>query len=131
MQRRHANCVFGAALELRGYYDWIIHADVEDTVDKYLDFMPFAAAWRQRVGGGTVVEDTPLVGVRQQGSAIGFAYAKLHVGETLSMADGGPNFRECSASGQRRWEEVQPNIFAPLRGDGGASAGTPGHFGFS
>ena len=42
---------------------------------RYLDYVPFEASWRQREGSEVVA--TPVVGCRQQGSSVGFAYARL------------------------------------------------------
>ena len=35
--KRTGGTVFGTAVELRGYYDFILHDDLEGAVDKYLD----------------------------------------------------------------------------------------------
>ena len=43
VSRRNASCVFGAAIELRGFNNWIVHPDLESTVDAYLDYVPFPA----------------------------------------------------------------------------------------
>ena len=125
VSRRMANCVFGAAVELRGFSDWILHADVEATVDAYLDRTPFTASWRQRATARPTVTSTPLVGVRQQGSSLGFAYARLRPGEIISTADGGPSFRELGASGQKKWDEVSVGIFEPVRAGGAPTAPPP------
>ena len=34
VSKRYGEPVFGAAVELRGYHDWILHEDLEDAVDK-------------------------------------------------------------------------------------------------
>ena len=46
VSRRYGNAVFGAAIELRGFTDWVIHSNLEAAVDAFLDFRPFSAAWR-------------------------------------------------------------------------------------
>ena len=45
------------------------------TLTRYLDYVPFEASWRQHEGSEVVA--TPVVGCRQQGSSVGFAYARL------------------------------------------------------
>jgi stage III sporulation protein SpoIIIAA len=108
VSRRHAKCVFGAAIELRGgngdFADWILHEDLESAVDKYLDYKPFPASWRQR--RGEVATATPLVACRQQGSTVGFAYAQLAAGDSLSIADGIDFHAVDTSSGQRIWTEL-------------------------
>ncbi len=125
VSRRHASCVFGAAVELRGFHNWIVHHDLELMVDAYLDRVPFAASWRRKLE--QMVESTPIEGVRQEGSSLGFCYARLRKGESISMVDGGPSFREAGPSGQRRWSEVDVNIFEEVRNasDGAAGAAMP------
>jgi hypothetical protein len=46
VSRRYGNAVFGAAIELRGFADWVVHSNLEAAVDAFLDFRPFSAAWR-------------------------------------------------------------------------------------
>ena len=38
VQRRYSNPVFGAAIELRQFDEWVVHRDVERAIDAYLDF---------------------------------------------------------------------------------------------
>lgn len=56
---------------------------------------------------------TPLVGCRQQGSAVGFAYAKLARGDSLvASAEGGVHFGATDpTSGQRLWTELAPRVY--------------------
>ena len=44
VSRRYGTAVFGTAVELRGYTDWIVHEDLEAAVDSYLDYVPFEAS---------------------------------------------------------------------------------------
>ena len=180
VSRRYASCVFGAAIELRGFNNWIVHPDLESMVDAYLDYVPFPAQWRAKkqgsapapapaggifggapapapapagglfgapapapapaggmfggapapapapAGSQPVIESTPIVGIRQQGSSVGFCYAKLAVGESISMAEGETDFRAVAPSGQRIWNEVDSNIFEKVRSVGGGGGGVAG-----
>ena len=129
VSRRYASCVFGAAIELRGFNNWIVHPDLESTVDAYLDYVPFPAHLREKKQGAILIESTPIVGIRQQGSSVGFCYAKLGVGESISMAEGETDFRAVASSGQRIWNEVEPNIFEKVKivgVGGGAELGAAG-----
>ena len=81
VSRRYQSSVFGAALELRGFSDWVLHADLEKAVDAFLDYGVFAASWRRREGA--TVTATPLAGCRMRGSCVSFGYALLARGETL------------------------------------------------
>lgn len=129
VSRRFASCVFGAAIELRGFNNWIVHPDLESTVDAYLDYVPFPAHLREKKQGAILIESTPIVGIRQQGSSVGFCYAKLGVGESISMAEGETDFRAVASSGQRIWNEVEPNIFEKVKivgVGGGAELGAAG-----
>jgi len=125
VSRRYASCVFGAAIELRGFNNWIVHPDLESTVDAYLDYVPFPAHLREKKQdqGSSLIESTPIVGIRQQGSSVGFCYAKLGVGESISMAEGETDFRAVASSGQRIWNEVEPNIFEKVKIVGGGGGG--------
>ena len=125
VSRRNASCVFGAAIELRGFNNWIVHPDLESTVDAYLDYVPFPAHLREKKQdqGSSLIESTPIVGIRQQGSSVGFCYAKLGVGESISMAEGETDFRAVASSGQRIWNEVEPNIFEKVKIVGGGGGG--------
>jgi len=49
---------------------------------------------------------TPLVGCRQQGSSVGFAYARLRCGESLSSSEGVNFMATDPVSGQRMWTEL-------------------------
>ena len=105
--KRTGGTVFGTAVELRGYYDFILHDDLEGAVDKYLDNLPMQASWRVREGRDVI--STPLIGCRQQGSVVGFGYARLRRGEKLTMSEdgGGVDFQATDpVSGQRIWTEV-------------------------
>lgn len=105
VSRRYGSSVFGAALELRGYEDWIFHHDLETAVDKFLDFTPFAASWRKREAEAVVA--TPLLACRQPGSSVGFAYARLRRGESLAVSEGPVDFTALDpASSQRLWTET-------------------------
>ena len=127
VSRRYASCVFGAAIELRGFNNWIVHPDLESMVDAYLDYVPFPAQWRKKQGSSQpVIESTPIVGIRQQGSSVGFCYAKLAVGESISMAEGETDFRAVAPSGQRIWNELDSNIFEKVRSVGGGGGGVAG-----
>ena len=128
VSRRYASCVFGAAIELRGFNNWIVHPDLESMVDAYLDYVPFPAQWRAKKQGSSrpVIESTPIVGIRQQGSSVGFCYAKLAVGESISMAEGETDFRAVAPSGQRIWNELDSNIFEKVRSVGGGGGGVAG-----
>jgi len=122
VSKRINSAVFGAAVELRGYYDLVVHDDLENAVDKYLDAVPFPVSWRRREGDESV-RATPLVGCRQQGSAVGFAYAKLARGDSLvPSGEGGIHFGATDPpSGQRLWREVAPSVYERTRSAGGAT----------
>ena len=119
VSRRCGQPVFGAAVELRGYYDWIVHEDLASAVDKYLDYVPFPAVWRVRQPAAGLppmaneeicpheIVSTPVLGCHQQGSTLGFAYAHLRPGERLPTSEQGVDFQATDpASGQRTWTEV-------------------------
>ena len=113
VNKRMGSAVFGVGVELRGYRDWVVHEDLEHAIDKYLDHAPFPASWRTvRDAGGahgtpSLVEATPMVGCRQQGSSIGFGYACLRLGESLASGIDGVNFHATDpTSGQRIWTEL-------------------------
>lgn len=115
VSKRLQPSVFGAAVELRGFTDWILHADLETAIDRYLDYQPFRASWRtkERGLGADTVLATPVVGCRQQGSAVGFAYARLRVGEKL--AQGQPiDFTAVNPSGQSVWTRVNEQGSPPI-----------------
>ena len=99
-----------------------MHDDLENAVDKYLDAVPFPVSWRRREGDESV-RATPLVGCRQQGSAVGFAYAKLARGDSLvPSGEGGIHFGATDpTSGQRLWTEVAPSVYERTRSAGGAT----------
>lgn len=126
VSKRMQAAVFGAAVELRGYYDLVLHEDLESSIDKYLDYQPFMASWHQRDDSGAHVRATPIVGCHQQGSTVGFAYAKLRRGESLAGAEG-VNFHATDpTSGQRVWTEVggtNSNIYEKTRAERGFSFG--------
>ena len=87
VSRRCQSTVFGTAVELRSFGEWIIHRDLEKAVDAYLDYAPFGASWRKRSSADDGVLErvicAPLVGVRQRGSIGSFGYAALKKGEEL------------------------------------------------
>ena len=84
-----------------------MHDDLEAAVDKYLDYVPFEASWRQREGESVLA--TPVMGCRQQGSSVGFAYARLRRGESLSSSEGVNFMATDPVSGQRVWTELGLN----------------------
>ena len=137
--RRLQPSVFGCALELRGFTDWILHPELEGTVDRYLDFVPFPCSWRTCDGGGShgaaaaMVVDTPLVGCRQHGSAVGFAYARLRPGERL-MPGKPVDFLEVAPNGQHVWTQVNdagsPAIYEKTATSAGAANGHANGFRF-
>ena len=127
VQKRANSVVFGAAVELRGYHDWIVHDDLESAVDKYLDHRPFPASWR--VVDGEEVLSTPLTGCRQSGSAVGFGYALLRRGESVGAGDG-VNFGAADpVSGQKLWTETAPSSRIYERTQRGGAACGGFHFG--
>ena len=131
VSRRYGTAVFGTAVELRGYTDWIVHEDLEAAVDSYLDYVPFEASWRQREGDQVLA--TPIVGCRQQGSSVGFAYARLRCGESLSSSDGVNFMAADPVSGQRMWTELGhgSKVYEQTQRDtAGSAAQAPGGFHF-
>tara|TARA_B110001452_G_C15222566_1_gene423803 strand:+ start:156 stop:1850 length:1695 start_codon:yes stop_codon:yes gene_type:complete len=131
VQKRANSVVFGAAVELRGYHDWIVHDDLESAVDKYLDHRPFSASWRQL--DGEEVTSTPLAGCRQSGSAVGFGYALLRRGESVGAGDGVDFGAADPVSGQKLWTETAPSarIYERTqRGGGGGGGAARGGFNF-
>ena len=93
--------------------------------------MPFEASWRQREGNEVVA--TPVVGCRQQGSSVGFAYARLRCGESLSSSEGVNFMATDPVSGQRMWTELGHNskVYEQTqRGPGNGTAQAPGGFHF-
>ena len=93
---------------LRGFHDWVIHKDMAEVVDAYLDFKPFRAV--RHVAESALadrVECTPIVACRQQGSAMGCTYAHLLQGERLgSNLNGEVDFQSKTLSGQQEWTLV-------------------------
>jgi hypothetical protein len=83
-----------------------------------IDYVPFPAHLREKKQRSSLIESTPIVGIRQQGSSVGFCYAKLGVGESISMAEDETDFRAVASSGQRIWNEVEPNIFEKVKTTG-------------
>ena len=128
VSKRFGTAVFGTAVELRGYKDWIVHEDLEAAVDKYLDYVPFEASWRQREGNEVVA--TPVVGCRQQGSSVGFAYARLRCSESLSSSEGVNFMATDPVSGQRMWTELGHNSKVYEQTRRGPGNGAPGGFYF-
>ena len=127
VSRRCQSTVFGTAVELRSFGEWIIHRDLEKAVDAYLDYAPFGASWRKRSSADDEVLErvicAPLVGVRQRGSLGSFGYAALKKGEALGEADflarNGP-------SGQRQWTPVDAGANIYERTHAAPSAGSAG-----
>ena len=105
---------------------------MEQAVDKYLDYLPFRASWRVKDEGAGQVVSTPLVGCRQQGSAVGFAYARLRKGESLSGVEGVDFSSEDAVSRQRLWTETESGsrIFQRTPQVGQASNGVGQQFSF-
>ena len=131
VSKRFGAAVFGTAVELRGYKDWVVHDDLEAAVDKYLDYVPFEASWRQREGESVLA--TPVMGCRQQGSSVGFAYARLRRGESLSSSEGVNFMATDPISGQRVWTELGLNskIYERTQlGPGDSRGQQPGGFHF-
>jgi nucleoside-triphosphatase THEP1 len=86
VQRRYGPPVFGAAIELRGFGECVVHSSVEKAVDALLDHTTCEAWWhrvkpgspRNADEGSGVVVATPVVAVPCEGRAP--AYAALSKG---------------------------------------------------
>ena len=118
--RRVARPVFGTAIELRGFSDWIIHRNVQEAVDKFFDYALFDAVWQRKVAVESVT--TPVVACRQQSSLGGIIYAALKVGEAIPAPVGDEvDFSEVSGA-TRVWAELEPSIFALEQPPGGRPA---------
>ena len=115
-RRRVSPPVFGAALELRGYSNWILHDNIEKAVDAYLANKPFPASHRvgldaegaPAVGLPAQVRSTPLAGCRQKGGE-SFGYAKVARGHKLE-GRGMVDFGAKDASGRPLWVPVDETI---------------------
>ena len=115
-RRRVSPPVFGAALELRGYSNWILHDNIEKAVDAYLANKPFPASHRvgldaegaPAVGLPAQVRSTPLAGCRQKGGE-SFGYAKVARGHKLE-GRGMVDFGAKDASGRPLWAPVDETI---------------------
>jgi hypothetical protein len=124
-----ATPVFGAAVELRGFSEWILHGNVEKSVDALLSREPCKAIYLTRVNeesgavnrDGGAVEAAPLIGLHQ--SREGFAYIRTRKGDAFSTLLGvpggdGPDFAANEAGGGQVWAAVStaaPNIWEPAR----------------
>jgi len=91
VERRMGAPVFRAAVELRGFGEWVLHEDIEHTVDALLDGRPCRASRRTRTSGagGEAVTSEPLIGVHQRPD--GFAYVKPAPGAGHIFSFGGAN----------------------------------------
>ena len=121
-----ATPVFGAAVELRGFNEWILHEDVEKSVDALLDRSLCKATYLTRVDesgtldrDGTMVEAAPLIGLYQ--SRDGFAYIRTCKGDRyatfLGVSGEGPDFSAKSYQGHHIWASISsatPNIWEPI-----------------
>ena len=128
--------VFGVAVEMRGFHDWVIHPNLEATIDAYLDHLPAPAVWRRRVdvtsgggggggggaggggGGGAApqwnVQSVPLAACYREANN-NFAYAKLARGDGLQEAT--PDFMDTA-----KWREVGEAVFERVTANGGNRA---------
>merc|ERR1712146_266058 len=81
VQRRMNKPIFGAAIEMRGFYDWIVHREIEKTVDAYLDNKPAPTIWHcgdaeKFFSKDGVVRSVPVLACRQT-AGTGFFYVHL------------------------------------------------------
>lgn len=59
---RKSQVVFKSAIEMRGFSDWIVHDDLEQTITLALEGKCFPAFWHAKDGATGVVSKVPLVG---------------------------------------------------------------------
>jgi hypothetical protein len=113
--KRLAHPVFGKAVEVRGFSDWVVHENVAAAVDAILEGQPLQASWHSKRrartarenGGGAAARGSmtaaaaaaaedlaegdwgcsiPVVGVPNESGSLAFAYAHLPAGQPLSAA---------------------------------------------
>ena len=135
VSKRTCPPVFSVALEMRGFHDWILHPNLEATIDAYLDHTPSPAEWRRRVsvgsgatagggggggGGGPQqfrVESVPLAACHSAGNN-NFAYAKLARGETLGvLEEASPDFAD-----RAKWREIGDAVYERVSSTAAAAA---------
>ena len=78
--------VFGAAVEILGFTDWIIHERLESSVDAYLDRRPVQAFWHHLDEGMQDVVRRPVVGV-PRGEGGGLTYVAVPSGAEVGRAE--------------------------------------------
>ena len=118
VQRRMATPVFGAAIELRGFGELVLHENVQSAVDAMLDLRPCPAVLHRHIEEeeDNLVKADPILGIRQNGNA--FSYVRLPYGSSLPDDDDGVSvdFSAKSVHGQAMWtsiSEATPNIWEP------------------
>eukprot|EP00505_MAST-04D_sp_SCG-Rhode-Island_P000199 Stramenopile-MAST_4_protein_199 len=114
VQRRMNKPIFGAAIEMRDFYDWIIHKDIEKTVDFYLDNKPAPTMWNfgdpdKFWGEGNIVRGAPVLACRQS-SGTGFGYVFLNQRQKLKLPlDFDEIVENANAGGE--WKEVAQGVY--------------------
>ena len=89
VQKRLNKPIFGAAIEMRGFFDWIIHSEIEKTVDAYLDNRPAPTTWNVGTAGDFFGADSkvislPVLACRQE-SSTSFGYIYLQKNQKVGL----------------------------------------------